>query len=526
MRRPPYSLRPGIVGRLVVLHLLVLVSLTLLLGGIEVLFLQRSVRDELGQRALGTSRLVASMTEVVQAATRGQPDPAFNRTINRLRQNVGADYIVVGNVQGVRLAHPNAQAIGRPMEGGDNAGPLAGREIVSTARGSLGLAVRGKVPVRAANGRVVGVVSTGYLMPRIDRLAAQVARAVLPWFLLALLLGTVGAVVIARRLKREILNLEPEQIAALVQQHEGVLSALREAVIAVDRRGQLTLGNPRALAALDLSESQVPMPLAISWPELHAALGALPPGSAPVRDLDVRLRGAPVLVNVERLAGGGLVASFRDRAELMRLAEELTHVRGFVDVLRAQTHEHQNRLHTLSGLLQLGRPQDALQLIRQEVQRDADLRGLLRDVAVPRLAALLIGKRERAAELGLGFHLEPGANLGAHWDSSSETLVTGAGNLIENAFEALRGQGQGTVTVSIGEDPEGVQLEVMDDGPGVPPELTQRILERGFSTRGEGRGYGLALVLARVQASGGQLRHFRRGQQTVFQLSLPLQERR
>ncbi|WP_407571007.1 ATP-binding protein [Deinococcus altitudinis] len=533
----PPRFRLGIGGRLVALHLAVLVSVTLLLGSIEVAFLQRSVREELGVRALGISRLVASVPQVVAAAGLGRQDAALNAYVGGLQRQVGADYIVVGDARGIRLAHPVPERLGKPMEGGDNVLPLSGREIVNVATGSLGPAVRGKVPIWAAGtgpdaggqvrSRVIGVVSTGYLMPRIDSLAAQVARAILPWFLLTLALGTLGALFIARLLKRQILNLEPEQIAALVGQHRGVLAALRDGVIAVDASGTVTLANEQAaelLTGSPLTDGArlLPAPLGPLWPELAAV-----PTDAPLRNLGLQLRGAPVIVNLEPLPAGGFMATFRDRAEVMRLAEELTQVRGFVEVLRAQTHEHLNRMHTISGLLQLGRPDEAIKVVREEVRRDADFRELLRGIQVPRLAALLTGKRDRAAELGLHFSVEPGSELSPRWESAGEALITAAGNLIENAFEALRTQaGAGTVEAgqvlfSVGEDPEGLQLEVTDNGPGVADHLSTTLFEARSSSRGAGRGYGLSNVSTRISALGGTLQYLRRGPLTVFQVSLP-----
>jgi len=509
--------RLGIGGLLIALHMLVLCVMTLLFAAIQVTALQREVRTSLGERALGTSRLVARYPAVVTAASERRSTPELNRFVNELRAQVGADFIVVGDVRGIRLAHPRADRLGQPMQGGDNAAPLAGREIVSVALGSLGTSVRGKVPVRDATGRVVGVVSTGYLMPRVRALALQALGALVPWFLLALALGTVGAVIVARRVKRAILNLEPEQISALVRQQRGVLAAMREGVVAVSPSGMVVLTNDRAARALNVTPRDLPYPLASAWPQLDAAV---PDRAGAAHNVEVRLGNASVLVNTEPLGDGGFVATFRDRGEVLALAEELTQVRGFVDVLRAQTHEYLNRLHVISGLLQLGKPDEALRVLRAEIEADANLRALLRDIHAPRLVALLVGKRERAQELGVNFVVEPGSNLSARWNRVTDALVTAVGNLTENAFEALRGR-PGRVVVSIGEDPEGVQVEVLDDGPGVPPELTHRLFRQGATSKGEGRGYGLSHVRARVEALGGSVRCFRRGDMTVFQVNLP-----
>ncbi|MCD0162405.1 sensor histidine kinase [Deinococcus sp. 6YEL10] len=514
-----FSRRPDLQGRLVRLHLLVLCGMTILLVAVQTTHLYSEARARLGERALTASRIVARIPVVVQGAGAGVQNPELNARVNDLRAEAGADFIVVGNRAGVRLAHPLPERLGLPMEGGDNAAPLAGREVVSVARGSLGLSVRGKVPVwqdGRSSGTVVGVVSTGYLMPQVWQLVGRALVSLLPWFVLALALGTVGAVWAARRLRAEILNLEPEQIAALARQQRAVLAALREGVLAVDRAGQVTLTSARA--ARMLGDRAAPAALTDLWPEL--ARVAAPAAPERLHNLELTLRGQPVLVNLEPLDGGGFVAVFRDRAEALALAEELTHARGFVDVLRAQTHEYQNRLHVLSGLLQLGRGDEALRVLNAEIHADAQFRQLLRDVQVPRLVALLAGKRERAQELGIDFSVTEGSSLGPQWERHADTLVSAVGNLTQNAFEALAGQ-PGRVTVLIGEDPEGMQIEVEDSGPGVPADLSGALYTRGASSKGEGRGYGLHGVMGRVQALGGQLRHTRRDGRTVFQLSLP-----
>ncbi|GAA5512056.1 sensor histidine kinase DcuS [Deinococcus carri] len=501
-------------GRLVRLHLLVLCAMTVVLAAVQTVSLYGEARERLGERAITTSRLVARLPVVVQGAAAGVQNPALNAQVNALRDEAEADFIVVGNRRGIRLAHPVPARLGQPMEGGDNVGPLAGREVVSVARGSLGVSVRGKVPIWQG-GKVVGVVSTGYLMPQAWHLVITALLTLAPWFLLALALGTLGAVWAARRLRAEILNLEPEQITALVGQHRAVLAALREGVIAVDAGGVVTLASDRA--AEMLPPVALPAPLAAVWPELAAHLAAT--GPLRQQNVELTLHGQPVLVNVEPLEGG-FVASFRDRAEALALADELTHARGFVDVLRAQTHEYQNRLHVLSGLLQLGRPEEALRVLDAEIEQGAQFRQLLRDVQVPRLVALLAGKRERAQELGIDFQVAPESSLSPAWERHADTLVTAVGNLTENAFEALGGR-PGRVTILIGEDPEGAQIEVEDSGPGVPPEVAARLFTRGASSKGEGRGYGLAGVGDRVRALGGAVRYVRRGSHTVFQVNLP-----
>ncbi|WP_052351642.1 hypothetical protein [Deinococcus pimensis] len=303
-RAPPARRRLSIETRLILLHLLVLCSLTLVLAVIQVGSLQKAVRQELGERALSTSRLVALLPEVVRGARAGTQDARLNAFVNRLREKVGADFIVVGDRRGVRLAHPQPDRLGKPMEGGDNAAPLAGRDIVSVARGSLGWSVRGKVPVLGADGTVVGAVSTGYLMPRVDALAGQAVRELMPWFVVALLVGVLGAVAVARLLKRAILNLEPHQIAALVHQQRGVLAALREGVLAVGPDGRVTLTNARAADLLRLApghSGRARGGRVARTGRRRRKRGAAQPGAAVRGPSRARERGAPAGRRVRRV---------------------------------------------------------------------------------------------------------------------------------------------------------------------------------------------------------------------------------
>ncbi|MFB6156635.1 MAG: PAS domain-containing sensor histidine kinase [Haloferacaceae archaeon] len=75
-------------------------------------------------------------------------------------------------------------------------------------------------------------------------------------------------------------------------------------------------------------------------------------------------------------------------------------------------------------------------------------------------------------------------------------------NLLRNAVEHGAGD-DGTVTVTVGTLPDGFYVE--DDGPGIPPERRDRVLEPGYSTGDEGTGFGLSIVRDVVEAHGWDL---------------------
>ena len=75
----------------------------------------------------------------------------------------------------------------------------------------------------------------------------------------------------------------------------------------------------------------------------------------------------------------GAVAICQDRTEVVKMAEELTGVRNFVDALRVQNHEHMNKLHTIAGLIQLGKSEKALELAFETSTKQENLDQFLKD---------------------------------------------------------------------------------------------------------------------------------------------------
>ena len=224
------------------------------------------------------------------------------------------------------------------------------------------------------------------------------------------------------------------------------------------------------------------------------------------------------------------MAIFRNRTEMERPAENLTGVNHVVEALRANTHEFMNKLHVILGLLQLEEYKEAERYVLELTKvRAQSMGGITGRIQEPAVAALLIGKLSRAQELRVVFRLDPFS----HYPHGSRCLPTDAiisllGNLIENAFDSFKNVADGAVReveVCIQEEQQGLLICVEDTGCGIPPRVRQRMFEQGFSTKGEGRGTGLALVQGIVQAYGGSVRvESVVGLGTTFTIHIPPQE--
>lgn len=492
-----------------------------------------SLKAQIGQRALAVAETVAQIPAVREAFDDPEPWRTIQPLVEHLRVQTGAEYIVVGNRDGIRYSHPLAERIGQEMTGGDNGPVLAGQSIISEAVGSLGPALRGKTPIRDETGRVIGVVSVGFLQADIEQRNEPYTRRILLLSAIALLVGTVGALSIAAGVKRSIFGLEPQEIGRLYQEKQAVLESIREGVLAINQQGVITLANQTAMQMLGVPEGTTPVgrPLTELLPQSRL-MDVVRTGRAEY-DQEMILGDDIVIVNRvpvvdQRGQVIGAMSSFRNKSELNKITEELSQVKRYAESLRAQTHEFSNKLHTISGLIQLESYQEAIDLISRESDVHQNLvQFLMREVPDPMIGGLLIGKFNRAKELRveLSIDLESSfADIPQGLDRSQ--LVTILGNLIDNATEAVLSTDTQPKLVrvfltDIGDD---LILEVEDNGPGIADADAERIYQAGWSTKPsrEHRGFGLALVRQAVSQLGGYITCCaNRPSGTIFTVALP-----
>ncbi|MBO8187356.1 sensor histidine kinase [Streptomyces spirodelae] len=513
-------------------QLALVVGVTALVSGLFLAPLSDQLDRQAMRRALAIAQTTAARpglaAELTSAAHRAQQPTArgpLQREAERIRHATGAEYVVIMDERGIRWAHPSPSALGHHVST-DPGQVLAGHDVTKIDVGTLGRTARGKAPLRDSGGRIIGAVSVGIDYANVrEGLLALVPR-LLTYAGGALAVGALAAYLLARRLRRRTHALAFSDISALLAEREAMLHGLAEGVVALDADGRVRLVNDEAQRLLGLGPEALGRPVTEALgPGRTADVLA---GRVTGRDL-VTVRGARVLVaNRMPTADGGAVATLRDRTELERLGRELEGTRGLLDALRAQDHEHANRLHTLLGLLELGLYEEAAQFVTGALGvRRATAEEVTERVHDPLVSALLVGKAVVAAERGVALRLAPDSFLPDRLVDPSG-LVTVVGNLVDNALDAAAGSAGAAVEVDLrGEDGRSVVLTVRDTGPGVPPEHRALVFEEGWSTKavpiafgegtgegdresGEGggahRGLGLALVRRFAERAGGEAR--------------------
>src|SRR3954469_16858513 len=443
-------------GRLLVLQLTV-VAVTVAAGAlITVLVARERTETAARDRSLTVARTVAALPQLQR------PSRALEPFAERLRRTAHVDFITIMSPQGVRFTHPNPDLIGQHFVGSYL--PAArGGTVTETYQGTLGRSVRAVVGVRDRSGRIVALVAVGVLTKAIGARSAPLLPSLLGLAAVVLAVACALSLLLARRVKRQTLGLEPQEIATLYAHHDATLHALREGVVVFDEHGRPALVNDHAKGLLG---DEIP-----------------PPGD--LRDDVPIVVGDRVLLASSRAVERdgrrvGTVMTLRDRTEVETLARELGATKALADALRAQTHEAANRLHVIAGLIELGRAQEAIELAGSEAATAQDLLGRLGEgIEEPVLVALLLGKTATARERGVTLTVEPGARLCAGFPPTE--LATIVGNLVDNALEALGPDREGHVTITLADDGAHATIEVRDDGPGLPEGTA--IFEPGVTTK-------------------------------------------
>ncbi len=471
--------------------------------------LTRQLDDLAGRRVMGVARLLAARPEVRAAFKLEHPEEVLQLLVQQWMAQSDLDLIVIFNMDTVRYAHPNSDLVGQHFTGGDEGPALRGEEYVSHATGISGPSLRAFVPVYDDGGNQVGVVVAGMWIANLDQQVRDSLMELAGLSLFGLGVGALGAAAVAYNIKSSIFGLEPAQIGAMVEERVAILQSIREGVLAVDRRSRVTMLNKEAQRLTGVGEEAIGKPVTEMLP--NSRLPEIVATGWTEFDQEQVLQGRVILTNrvpivVEGKVMGG-VATFRDMSEMRELAAELTGVKQLAEALRAQAHEFVNRLHTVSGLLQLGRHEDALEYIASATRTHEEMVGFVtRRIREPALAGLVLGKMSAANERGINLNLDPDSDVPVNHDRARRVdLVTVVGNLVENAFDAVASlpEEQKNVWVSLYADDREMLIEVEDTGVGIEEKDRNRLFERGFTTKPGGKGIGLSLVMHEISRVGG-----------------------
>lgn len=461
-----------------------------------------SAAESLGANALLRALLPSAVEEA------GSALPAMAEST---RSVSGLDFVQIANGEGTILTSSYPDEVGSSilypssnvMEGRAWRGDITknGRHVLVA-----------HVPVLDDTGKMIGIVGAGQKYPRTNELLLEIAPSALSTLFISVLLGAVGSVLLARRVKHQTHGLEPREITELFEHREALLHGVKEGIISIGPDYRITLANDVAKDLLELPadcEGQTLKALNVEPQVIHALMTRQ-------QEADRQfLVGEKVLVfNRMTLRAKaqdmGSVTTFRDRTELTMLEQELGDTRATTEMLRAQTHEFANQLHAISGLVQLEEYEEVVSFIDGvSFSRSKLFDEVAQNIEDPTMVALLIAKASVASERGINLEIGSGTHLLRCDEALARDLTTVVGNLIDNAIDAVATTKNPHIRISIKESSEQLNITVSDNGPGVDELVIEEIFTQGFSTKEEprsgGRGFGLALSRIICRRRNGEI---------------------
>lgn len=505
-------------GKIVMLTFFIIAFSFLVAGVLLVSNLLQNQEQEIGQKAMLVARTISDYPEMkihIESGNIEESSDKINQFIRGIKVINNAEYIVVMNMERVKLSHPSPQQIGKVSQSTDIHAAFGEHYYISKAKGEQGTMIRAFVPVMNDDKIQIGVVVVGIAMPRFWQLLQNNDREIFITVLLSILFSMWGAHILGRHIKHQMFGLEPEEIAKVYVERTETFNAMHDGIIAVDKNMLVTIFNKKASLILGvgadpskyIGENIYDVLPDTRLPEIVENGKSIYNQEIYVNNHSILSNRIPILVDGKTV---GAVAVFKDLTEVKQLAEELTGVKAFVQALRIQTHEYKNKLHTIAGLLQLGHSKQAQEYLSQvKIQHDHVTKFLNERIYNENISGLLLSKISLGNELGINVVIDEESKLTQFPEQlDHHDFVVLFGNLIENAFDALTGVnlGEKEITISIDDNDGILAIEVSDNGVGIPQANLSRIFDNGFSTKHPGnRGIGLYLIREIVRKGNGTI---------------------
>ena len=387
--------------------------------------------------------------------------------------------------------------------------------------------------VKDADDKIVGYVVTGYSDDVLKNSAIDSIIFLLIMTAFGLSVGILGAIYLARHVKKILFGLEPEAIAAMLQERNIILDSVREGVITIDDKGMITLVNIEAenlLKDASIVDTDVLVGKHIKDVLKNIQFDSILNEGRIITNAGVKLgdtlfiiTSVPLMLNDKII---GAVFTFRKKSVVEELANQLTGFKNYSTALRAQTHEFMNKMHVIMGLIEM-KAYDELKTFTKEVayNRQSEVSYIVTRMKDITLAGFILGKISRSRELDIDFSLSDESELRNELEVPSvHDLVLIVGNIVENAFDALANfDGERIVSLSILDFDKEIVITVEDSGPGMDEEALKNIFTRGYSSKGKGHGYGLYLVKQSIDNLEGSIDvESAEGEGTTFTVRLPI----
>ncbi|MGM0901274.1 MAG: ATP-binding protein [Bacillota bacterium] len=469
-------------------------------------------KEYLAEKVRMSANHIANHTLVRDSLLAGESNQTLIEVIELIRTENDLLYIVVMDNDKVRFTHPVREQIGQIFVGTDADRVFTGERYVSENVGTLGRSMRAFHPVWDDVGNQIGAVSVGISTDAIANAVLENELMLILVTAISLMIGLIGAWLLANRLKKTLNGMEPKEIALAVQERDSMLEAVDDGILAINNAGEVLLVNDTAKQFLRRTGYQGHFehtPIHLIWPELKlpkalATTSAFYNELVKKGDVETVVTCVPMYVHQECV---GALATFKERSHLNDMMRQLVGAEVYAHSLRSETHEFMNKLHIIQAMVETESYLELKDYIEDLSDRyhlktasaASEVEKLVEDVSIAHYLTKQISWME---QMGVGVHLQSGISWPSMNAEFIDVWVTVIGNTFENAWEAMQHKDDKRITLTLKQVGGVLRYVIEDNGVGFSSNEQWKALK---STKKGDRGYGLANIQQKLHPFNGTI---------------------
>ena len=479
-------------------------------------FKLQSVENEI-RKDLKDVGIIISNTPIVQQRLNEKENnkDIQNYVMSIIKYLKNIDIIVVADMDGKKYSHLDVNQIGKVFVNEDKKDVLNyGKGYYSLMKGSMGKTLRWFHPI-FYNNKQVGFVMTGKYYKELAILNYEIIGYYFGLFVLVIGITIIVAKYFGKSVKASMLGMEPKEIARLYKEKAVVINSINEGIIVLNQHNKVVDVNKCCYKMFDdFLANKV-----IEKLDLHIK------NKDSFEMKEFIILGKKIFITLKFILEEdsylGAIITLINKEEINKVAKEITSIDETVKNLRVLVHEFKNKLHVILGLIKLEEYEEVKNYILkiQQVQENNIFKfSTIEDQYVK---GMLISRELMATERKINFKILENSNLyEEHNYVSSEDLITIIGNLIENSFEAcaISNKKEKIVELSLNEDRELIKISVKDNGVEIPKNIKEDMFKQDISSKGTGRGIGLALIKSRVELYNGKIEIIEKNNSKTFNI--------
>ncbi|MGL5655991.1 MAG: sensor histidine kinase [Fusobacteriaceae bacterium] len=493
--------------RLIKLSILVISPLLIILIGM-IAYTEINNETSKIKRNLSAVALEIAGTKFVEEAIINKNFNLQKYTEVFVNKNQNVDVVVIADKDSIRFSYLDATKFGKLFEAKDSEKVLKSKKgYFVITKEPQGEKYRRFEPI-IKDKEIIGFVVVGKLYNIFNNVILLILLKIFLLVLASSIFIFISSRNFAKKIKKELLNLEPEEITelyintkSLVQQQATIIDNIHEGVVVLNSSLEIININKKVFEILDDFDIKL----------FIKRFSSTFKERKNVYFKERKIGHEKVFVSIIHLLEDenhlGVIITFYKHIEIINLAQELTSINNVITGFRETNHEFKNQLQVISGLIQLKKYDLVQEYMKSLENSNMKILTEIANIHDYYILGILIGKFSAIKEIGINFTIDQDSVLFKdHTPITSLDIMTVVSNLLENAIEALEKNrvDDKKIELLLLEDEDSIQITVFDNGSKVDPNLKNKMFERYASSKGKNRGIGLSLVKSKIELYNGR----------------------